>query len=66
VRQRNHQWNALRGRFRLGSREDFFMERHWDGLPRAVVKPPFLDLALRDIVCRLDLVGQVGGWTWGS
>lgn len=42
----------------MGSREDLFMERHWDGLPRAAVESPsleqsnrYVDVALRDVVC---------------
>lgn len=49
---------TLSGGFTLGSREDLFMERHWDGLPRAAVESPsleqsnrYVDVALRDVVC---------------
>lgn len=38
------------GRFRLGIRENFFIERffkHWNRLPRKVVESPYLDIIKR-------------------
>lgn len=69
------QWpQVASGRFRLGIRKNFFMEkevRHWNVLPGEVVESPSMavfkrheDVALRDVVWWWEVLGQVDGWTW--
>lgn len=65
--------NLHQGKSRLDIRKNFFTERvvkHWNGLPRDMVKSPSLkafkrhvNMAPRNVVYWQDLEGQVGGWT---